>query len=149
MDAIRVLCVEDNRLVAEALERKLHPDDGFEYIGWVSNAADLYDTVAKERPHIVCMDLDLPGQDSFEMVRTLAEKHPDTRTVVLTGHMSREYVNKALDAGAWGYLSKAEQSAVIIGAIRKVAAGEFAMGPITTAEYVRVGGSPHGPSRAA
>jgi hypothetical protein len=57
--------------------------------------------------------------------------------LVLTGHARAEYITTAIDAGAWGYLSKAEDSRVIVDSIRRVAAGAFVLGKYTQLHYAR------------
>jgi DNA-binding NarL/FixJ family response regulator len=131
---IRVLCVEDNELVADAIGRKLAKDNRFKWLGWVNTAPALLDAAIELKPDVVCMDLDLPGQDTLDMIRALKLKSPGSRVLILTGHLREEFVNKTVDAGARGYLSKAEESRVIIESIRRIAAGEFVLGKLTLAE---------------
>lgn len=132
---IRVLCVEDNQLVAEAVERKLAGDPDFECLGWVNTAEKMMRQLSDRPAHVVCMDLDIPGEDTFEMIRLVRDKFPESRVLVLTGRMGSEHVNKSVDAGAWGFLSKAEESRVIVDSIRRVAAGAFVLGKQAQAEY--------------
>jgi len=127
---IRVLCVEDNQLVADAIARKLDGDPDFEWLGWVSTSDALMEAVSRTPPDVVCMDLDVPGQDTFAMVRDLAEKCPAARVLILSGHIRQDYIDRALNAGAWGYLCKGEESRVIVDGIRRVAAGECVLGTI-------------------
>lgn len=134
---IRVLCVEDNELVADAIGRKLAKDPRFEWLGWVNNQSSLLKQAAEQGPHVVCMDLDMPGQDTVEMIRQLKQTCPATKILILTGHVREEYVNRTVDAGASGYLSKAEESRVIVESIRRIAAGEFVLGRLTLAEFDR------------
>ena len=134
VDSIRVMSVEDNELVAEAIGRKLSKDPRFEWLGWVNNQPALLSKAVERSPNVVCMDLDIPGQDALVMIRSLKEACPSCRVLVLTGHVREEFVNRAVDAGAWGYLSKAEESRVIVESIRRVAAGEFVLGRLTVAE---------------
>lgn len=129
-EPIRVLCVEDNQLVAEAIARKLHGHGEFEWLGWVNSAAALTEKITQTCPTVVCMDLDIPGEDTFAMVRSVGERCPAARVLMLTGHVRQDYIDRALSAGAWGYLSKGEESRVIIDGIRRVAAGEFVLGTI-------------------
>ena len=130
---IRVLCVEDNELVADAIGRKLLMDPRFEWLGWVNDQRSLMSKVAAIAPDVVCMDFDIPGQDPLEMIRALKDVSPTSRVLILTGHVREEYVNRTLDAGAWGYLSKAEESRVIVESIRRVASGDFVLGRLTLA----------------
>ena len=131
---IRVLCVEDNELVADAIGRKLARDERFEWLGWVSTGPALLDAAVVLRPDVVCMDLDIPGQDTLEMIRALKLKCPATRVLILSGHLREDYVNQTVEAGASGYLSKAEESRLIIETIRRIAAGEFVLGKLTMSE---------------
>ncbi|MBS0186663.1 MAG: response regulator transcription factor [Planctomycetes bacterium] len=126
--AIRVMCVEDNELVADVLARKLSGDPAFVWLGWVSDAQALCEKAASENPHVVCMDLHMPGQDAVDMIRRLSRCAPGARVMILSGHDAPESVRAVADAGAWGYLSKAEDSRAIIEAIRRVAAGEKMFG---------------------
>lgn len=129
-ELIRVLCVEDNQLVADAIARKLEGDARFEWLGWVQTAQGLAESVEKTPPDVVCMDIDIPGEDAFAMVRSLTETCPTARVLMLTGHVREELIERALSAGAWGYLSKGEESRVIVDGICRVASGEFVLGTI-------------------
>lgn len=127
---VRVLCVEDNQLVADAISRKLEGDSRFQWLGWVDTAEALYETVSRTPPDVVCMDLDIPGQDTFAMVRGLGERCPSARVLMLSGHVRQDLIDNAVSAGAWGYLSKGEESRVIVDGLRRVAEGEFVLGTI-------------------
>lgn len=140
---IRVLCMEDNELVADAIGRKLRHDARFEWLGWVNTGAALMSALQERKPHVVCMDLDMPGQDTVELIRDMRSQNPATRVLVLTGHLREEFVNRTVDAGAWGYISKAEESRVIVDSIHRVAQGEFVLGKLTLAEC---GSPPRRPS---
>lgn len=128
---IKVLSVEDNPLVGEAIGRKLSGDPGFEWLGWVCTSDALFEKVAANPPDVVCMDLEMPGQDAFEMIRALQSRSPKSRVLVLTGHVNSNYIDQAINAGAWGYLSKAEESRVIVAAFRQIAEGGFVLGKLT------------------
>lgn len=138
--SIKVLCVEDNQLVAEALQRKLEGDPAFTWLGWADSQSALLERIAGQTPDVVCMDLDLPGEDTFAMIQMLKERCPAARVLILTGHVRVDHIDRAIDAGVWGYLSKAEESKVIIDSIRQVADGNFVLG--THTREVREGYSP-------
>jgi two-component system, NarL family, invasion response regulator UvrY len=132
--SIRVMSVEDNDLVADAIGRKLSADPAFEWLGWAKSRHELMRAVAQRSPHVVCMDLDIPGEDVLGMIGELRNVSPGSRVLILTGHVREEFVRKTLDAGAWGYLSKAEESRVIVESIRRVARGEIVLGRLTKSE---------------
>lgn len=146
---IRVLHVEDNQLVAEAIARKLEGDTQFEWLGWVHSFEGLKDAVGRCSPTVVCMDLQMPSLDPFAMILWLRDHVPSTRVLMITGHVREDQIDKALSAGAWGYLSKGEESSVIVDGIRRVAAGEFVLGTIAKREFGRVvPACPIGPSQS-
>jgi DNA-binding NarL/FixJ family response regulator len=134
---IRVLSVEDNEFVADALARKLAGDPDFHWMGWVRSIEELdgKGRGAEGPPDVVCMDLDMPGQDAYQMIRFLQHAYPDCRVLMLTGHVDVDNIDKAIDAGAWGYLSKAEESRTIVDSIRRVADGHFVLGQLCQTEY--------------
>ena len=132
---IRVLCVDDNFLVSEGIKIRLNLAGGFEWVGQLPDADRLIEQVQQSRPDIVLLDLDMPGKDAFTAMRELADVEPDVRTIVISGHVRSELVDKAVEAGAWGYISKSEGPETIVAAIRQVVNGEFVVGPDVKAEY--------------
>lgn len=125
---IKVLCVDDNEALLEALQMKLAAEPDVSPIGCLYTADALVETAGRLRPDIVLLDLDMPGQDPIAAIADLSQVHPDVRVVILSGYVREEYIKRALDAGALGYLAKGEEPEVIVGALRRVAAGNFAFG---------------------
>lgn len=126
---IKVLCVDDNELIADAIKRRLDREPDFEWLGWLPRASDLPGKAAACSPDVVVLDVDIPGDDTFRSVRDLAGACPTARVLMLSGHASREYVDRAVTAGAWGYLLKSEDTEAIIDAMRRVAQGVFVLRP--------------------
>ncbi|HZW10165.1 MAG TPA: response regulator transcription factor [Phycisphaerales bacterium] len=135
---IGVMSVEDNELVADVLARRLAHDDRFRWLGCVSDIDSLLTAVAADPPDVVCMDVDMPGQDPFTMIRALADRSPGSRVLILSGHTQPTLIEEAMEAGAWGYLSKADQPAHIVEGICRVARGELAFSEQTLIEYKRI-----------
>lgn len=125
---IRVLCVDDNPLVAEALAMHLEGAGGFDWIGQRPDATSLASAAVELAPDLVLLDVDMPGPDPLEALVELGRIAPSARVVVLSGHVRRELVDRALEAGAWGYLSKGESPRAILEALRRVHAGEVVIG---------------------
>jgi two-component system invasion response regulator UvrY len=132
-----VLCVDDNDFVAEALRRKVTHTTGFRWAGWLPSAHDLVATVREGGVDVVLLDLDMPGKDAFEALREVASLYPDVRVVILSGYVRADYIDRAVEAGAWGYISKNESTDTIMQAVRNAAAGAFAFGPDVEAEMRR------------
>jgi DNA-binding NarL/FixJ family response regulator len=124
--AISVLCVDDNPQLAEALHVKLDRTPGFRWGGWLPDAGGLVAESQRGHPALVVLDIDMPGRDPFDALKDMTRHCPDTRAVVFSGHVRPDLVEKAVAAGAWGYVSKNDGAEALIGALRAVAGGEFA-----------------------
>jgi len=123
---IRVLCVDDHAFLVEGLRARLGLEEDIEIVGWLARADDLARTVDELRPQVVLVDIDMPGRDAFEAIEDLARAHPEARCVLLSGHVRDTYLDAAVRAGAWGYLSKQDEPAAIAAAVRRVAGGRVA-----------------------
>jgi DNA-binding NarL/FixJ family response regulator len=134
---ISVLCVDDNPDVADALRLKLSRMTGFTWVGTLSSADTLIDTVQRLRPSIVLLDLDMPGADPFVAAAEVAQAVPDSRIVVFSGHVRPDLITKALEAGAWGYISKNDGEDELIAHLRQVAAGNISLSSGVRAMYNR------------
>jgi DNA-binding NarL/FixJ family response regulator len=134
----RVLCIDDNRWIGESIERILRAHPDMEWSGWLPGAAGLDEAMAARSPNIVLLDIDIPGEDSFLILESIGRTHPDVRVVMLSGHVRAEYVDRALVAGAWGYISKNEDTSVIVSAIRQAMVGETALSPAVAWELARL-----------
>ena len=74
---------------------------------------------------------------AFEARAELAREAPESRVIMLSGYVRSDYIDRAVEAGAWGYVSKNEDTQTILSAIHQVAAGGFAMGSEVEAELKR------------
>lgn len=124
---IRVMGFEDNPLVAQAIGRVVSGTAGLRWLGSVTSKAQLERAFEFELPHVLLMDLDIPGEDTCSIIANLSRRFPSVRVIVVTAHTRQEYVDQVVDSGAWGFLSKAEESAVLTEAVRQVHAGEFVL----------------------
>ena len=123
--ALRVLCVDDNSLVVDALGLRLSLLGGFVWLAPVSDAGDLLSEVRRQKPDVVLLDIDMPGRDPLDALRELSASEPRVRVLMFSGLARADLVDRAFDAGAWGFLSKHADVETIVSAIRRVAAGEF------------------------
>lgn len=124
---ISVLCVDDNDLVAEGLRRRFEQDPSLRWLGWVSDGDAVLSTVREARPDIVLMDIDLPGVDTFGLVEELAAQMPEVRSLMFSGHVRLSFIERALDCGAWGYLSKNEDTSTLMDCIKQAAGGAIVL----------------------
>jgi DNA-binding NarL/FixJ family response regulator len=136
---IKVLCVDDNEFVGEALQIKLALAGGFEWLGRLADASSLVHEAQRMCPHVVLLDIDMPGPDPFEVLKELTRVCPNVRAIMFTGHLRPALFDRAVEAGAWGYLTKSEGTRSLLWAIEQVAEGQFVMGADVEAEMSRGG----------
>jgi DNA-binding NarL/FixJ family response regulator len=133
---IRVMVVDDHRIVRDGLEQLVATTDDLELAGSAADGAAAVAMVAGTRPDVVLMDLSMPVLDGIEATRAIRAAHPDVRIVVLTSFADRTRVADAVDAGADGYLLKHAEPNQILDAIRAAAAGGAPFDPQVARELL-------------
>jgi DNA-binding NarL/FixJ family response regulator len=126
---IRVLVVDDQRVVREGLEMLLGLLDGIEVVGSASDGEEAVARLEETLPDVVLMDLNMPRMDGIEATARITAAHPHVAVVVLTTYSDEERVLAALRAGARGYLTKDAGAEDIERALRRVVAGQPAIDP--------------------
>lgn len=120
-----VMCIDDNVLLIDALERRLNLEPGFTGLHRVENPADSVETATRLQPSVVLLDVDLPGGiDAITILDQLVERLPGTKVLVFTGYPTGDLVRRSMVHGAWGFVSKGTTSERLIGAIRRVVSGQ-------------------------
>ena len=127
--AVRVLVVDDQRVVREGLLMLLGLIDGLEVVGAAGDGEEALAVVEETDPDVVLMDLNMPRLDGIEATRRLAQTHPHLPVVVLTTYTDDQRVFAALRAGARGYLTKDAGAAEIEAAIASAAQGKAHLDP--------------------
>ncbi len=129
---IRVVLVDDHRLVREGLRTLLDDLDDITVVGAAADGDEALTVVRECLPDVVLMDLSMPRTDGVEATRRIAAEHPDVLVVVLTSFAETARVQSALDAGAVGYLLKDSEPDMLVRGIRAVVAGESPLDPRVT-----------------
>src|SRR2546427_5463553 len=119
---VRVLVVDDHRMFAEALEMLLAGEEGVEIAGAVPTGEEALEVVARVSPHVVLMDIDLPGVDGIEATRRIREMSPLTQVVIITAYQEPAVMARAIEARACGVVPKTETADQLVGGIRGAAA---------------------------
>lgn len=104
----RVLLVDDDRLFAESVAVTLARDGRIEVVGIAVDGAEAIDLAERLEPDLVLMDIAMPGLDGIAATRTIRERSPATRVVMLTASTGRSDEEVSGEAGAIGYLRKSE-----------------------------------------
>ena len=121
--AIRVLLVDDHPVVIEGLRTMLSDEAGIEVAGEAASGEEAIEKVEEVAPHVVLMDIRMPGIDGIEATRRLKQKHPTTAVILLTMYDSEAYVVEGIRAGAAGYLTKDASRELLCHAVRAVVDG--------------------------
>lgn len=120
---VTVLIVEDHTVLRESLVHWLGQDDRVEIIADVGSCDEAMPIVLERNPDVIVMDIDLPGRQCFEAVRTLRRDVPETSVLFLSAHTNDGYIQAALDVEALGYITKSERPERVLEAIITVAQG--------------------------
>lgn len=134
---IRVLLVDDHPLVREGLKVRLSQLPGIETVGEAGNATETLEQMARVQPHLVLMDIGMKDMNGIELTSTLLRQHPGLRVLMLSMYDNPEYVHRALQAGARGYVLKDAPAADIVAAIDTVTAGGTFLSPGVSKRLLR------------
>jgi len=130
---LKVLVVDDHSVVREGLRRVLEEGSGgdLRVVAEAANGAEAVERAVRDKPDVVLLDLTMPGPggSGLAVVRTLRERAPEARVLILSVHDDREYVLESVRAGAHGYLRKDSSPAEIRQAIHAVCAGDSFFSP--------------------
>jgi DNA-binding NarL/FixJ family response regulator len=128
-ETIRVLLADDHAMVREGLRLLLRTAPDITVIGEAENGVTAVAQAERLAPHIVILDLDMPGGDGMGALKEMQKSVPAVRVLVLTMHAERERLLPLLEAGARGYLTKEAASRDLVEAIRVVAGGDVYVRP--------------------
>ena len=126
---IRVLLAEDQAMMRGALAVLLDLEDDIEVAAQVSDGSEIVPTALDVRPDVALLDIELPGRSGLEAAADLARELPACRVVIVTTFGRPGYLQRAMAAGAVGFLVKDGPVEGLAEAIRKVAAGETVIDP--------------------
>jgi DNA-binding NarL/FixJ family response regulator len=129
LPVIRLVVADDQRAVREAIVTVLGLYPDLQVVGDGADGAEAVALVEQHRPDVALLDLNMPRLDGVEATRQIAERHPETRVVVLTTYADDQSVLAALRAGAVGYLTKDAGRDQIVLAVRSAAAGQSVLDP--------------------
>lgn len=126
---IRILIVDDHRILRAGLKTLFSSDPNLEVIGEAANGEEAVMMSQEMRPNVILMDIAMPGLDALEATRQLVESLPDTRVLILTMHEDSSLVQAYLNAGASGYIIKRAAESELIDAIYAVWRGMIYVHP--------------------
>lgn len=137
MDTIRLLLVDDHRLMRAGLQALLHSLPHIQVVAQAGNGYDALQLAQQYRPDIAIMDIGMEGLNGLEATARMAKLDPAPRVIVLSMHANEEYVRRALQAGAVGYLLKGAEPSELEFAIQAVMRGETYLTPSVSKQVIQ------------
>jgi DNA-binding NarL/FixJ family response regulator len=132
--SLEVVIVEDHTLMREGLTRLVTSQPDLQVVGEAADAAKGLDLILKLKPDLALVDITLPGRNGLELIKDIKPQLPDLPVLVLSMHDESLYAERALKAGAKGYLMKDADRDTILAAIRRVLEGGFYVSEKMSAE---------------
>ena len=129
---IKVFLLDDHELVRRGLHELLSLETDLEVVGEASTAAEGLARIPAVRPDVAVLDVRLPDGNGVEVCRDIRSRLPEVHCLMLTSYADDEAMVDALLAGAAGYVLKDIRGADLVGAVRRVAAGESLLDPKAT-----------------
>ena len=120
---IKVLLADDHGIVRAGLRRIVEDSDDMEVVAEAADGKEAIRQARKQAPDVVVVDISMPGMDGLEVISQLRAYTPQLPIIVLTMHEEEQYVVRAIEAGAMGYVTKRSAPEQLVEAIRKVHAG--------------------------
>ena len=136
MKKIRILLVDDHKVLREGLKLLLVGEEDLEVIGEAGTVDEAIRLTEELEPDVVVMDLSLPGGGGLKAIKQILEKKFPVKIVVLSMHSNRELVMEAIELGSDGYVPKSSAHVSLLSAIRVVHAGERFLDPVAATALV-------------
>jgi DNA-binding NarL/FixJ family response regulator len=126
---ITALIVDDHEVVREGLRLSLSRAPHIRVVGEAGDGQAAIDLAERRRPHVVIMDVRMPGMDGLEATKVLSERLPDVSVLIFTAFSERSLLARGIESGAKGYILKEAPHETLVRAIEKVAGGESFIDP--------------------
>ncbi len=129
MNMIRILIAEDHAIVRNGLRQIVSDTTDMEVVGEATNGTEVLEAARKFEFDLLLLDMTMPGISGPDLIKRLLAEQPSMKILVLSMNNESQSVNRALKAGASGYVTKDSDQTVLFAAIRKVAAGQKFIDP--------------------
>ena len=136
MNQLRVLIADDHETVREGLKVIINAEPDMAVIGVADNGRAAVERIGELLPDVAVLDVSMPELNGLQATERIKQNNPQVKVVTLTRHTDDGYLQKLLKAGASGYVLKQSSSAVLVSAIRAVAAGQIFLDPVITEKVV-------------
>lgn len=131
-DHIRILIADDHGVLRAGLRALLDAEPDLQVAGEATNGPETLRLAGELRPDVILLDVSMPGVGGIEVARQLGETWPGARVLILTVHEDKQLLQKAIQAGALGYITKRAIKSELINAIHAVWRGDMYIHPTMT-----------------
>ena len=147
---VRILIVDDHPVVRAGLRQLITDEPDFKVCGEAANMHEAVRMVKETTPDLTIVDLSLPDGSGLGLIRRMHTLAPAVRVLVASMHDESVYAERALRAGAMGYINKQEAAENVINAIRRILAGKLYLSPQMTDQLVmqRIAGTAQNPDNS-
>ena len=121
--SIKVFIADDHTIVCDGLRALLETQPDMQVVGTADDGREALQLISRLEPDVAIMDIAMTELNGIEATRTITQRHPGTRVLVLSMYSSAEHIHRALQAGAKGYLLKTSAGKEVIHAVRAVHSG--------------------------
>ena len=121
----RLFIVDDHPLVREGLTNLINRQDDLTVCGEAKDSAEAIDGISQQRPDMAIIDISLTNESGLELIKHITKRFPEVAVIVLSMHDEALYAERALRAGARGYVMKHETSKSVLSSIRRVMGGDI------------------------
>jgi two-component system, NarL family, response regulator NreC len=126
---VKIVLADDHAVVRSGLRMLLDSEDGLEVVAEAGGVESARRYVRGHHPHVLVLDLNMPGGSSLDAIPLIREESPETQIVVLTMQQEPAFARHALGAGAIGYVLKEAADEELVEAVRRAALGESYLNP--------------------
>ncbi len=129
IEKVRIMLVDDHAIVRSGFRRLLEQQPDFSVVAEATDAEHAYTLYVEHLPDVVVMDLSMPGVSGLDTIRRIIGREPAAKIVVFSMHEDGSVAERAIQAGARGYVTKSNPPEVLASAVADVAAGKLALSP--------------------
>lgn len=145
----RILIVDDHPLVRHSLREFIKRESDMEVCGEAEDREEALTAVEATKPHLAIVDLTLKNSNGMELIKDLRDRYPEVKILVLSMHDEILHAERAVRAGARGYITKQEATTKVMVAIRQILSGEIYWSERAAAKVASKIASPAKPAPAA
>jgi DNA-binding NarL/FixJ family response regulator len=130
MSKFRIILADDHTLFRAGIKRILQDDPNLSVIGEAGDGLELLDLLEQSTPDLIILDISMPRLQGLEAIELIKGLYPDVKILILTMHKSRDYVYRAMESGADGYVIKEDANDVLRSAIETLRRDETFISPL-------------------